>query len=120
LLLKQLGLFYSFRFWHIPWQSIWAIILIIAGGALLFNRSKAGEPGAEKKTEDKKLYRSRVQKMVGGVCGGIAEYFEIDVSVIRILWVIGTLLSAGVGILVYLIMLIVFPEHPLEFDEKTK
>ncbi len=120
LLLKQLGLFYSFRFWHIPWQSIWAVILIVAGGALLFNKSKATQEDSNKETPDKKLYRSRSQKMVGGVCGGMAEYFDLDVSVIRILWVIGTLLSAGVGILVYLIMLIVFPEQPFEIDEKVQ
>lgn len=120
LLLKQMGLFYAFRFWHIPWQSIWAIVLIVAGGILLFNKSKTREEGGEEGSADKKLYRSRIQKMVGGVCGGIAEYFELDVSVIRILWVIGTLLSAGVGVLVYLIMLIVFPERPFEIDEKVK
>ncbi len=119
LLLKQFGFFYAFRFWHIPWQSIWAIILIVAGGALLFNKSKVRVEGEEKETDDKKLYRSRIQKMIGGVCGGIAEYFDMDVSVIRILWVIATLLSAGVGVIVYLIMLIVFPEPPFEINEKA-
>ena len=54
--------------------------------------------------------------MVAGVCGGLAEYFDLDVSVIRILWVIGTLMSAGIGVLIYLIMLIVFPEKPMEVD----
>ncbi|TFG97240.1 MAG: PspC domain-containing protein [Calditrichales bacterium] len=61
---------------------------------------------------EKKLYRSRQQKMIGGVCGGLAEYFDLDVSLIRVIWAIGTFLSAGAGILVYIIMLIVFPEAP--------
>ena len=56
--------------------------------------------------------------MIAGICGGLAEYFDLDVSIIRILWVIGTLLSAGVGILVYIVMLIVFPEQPIEVDDK--
>jgi phage shock protein PspC (stress-responsive transcriptional regulator) len=56
--------------------------------------------------------------MVGGVCGGLSEYFDIDVSVIRVLWVIGTLLSVGLGILAYIIMLIIFPEQPEELDDK--
>jgi phage shock protein C len=120
LLLKQLGLFYSFRFWHIPWQSIWAVVLIVAGGALLFNKSKTSHEEGNNETVAKRLYRSRLQKMIGGVCGGIAVYFDLDVSVVRILWVIATLLSAGVGILVYLIMLIVFPEQPNEIDEKVQ
>jgi phage shock protein C len=63
------------------------------------------------------LFRSRRERMIAGICGGLADYFSLDVSVVRILWVIGTLMSAGVGIIVYLIMLIAFPEEPLEADE---
>ena len=111
LILKQLGLFYSFRFWNIPWQSIWAIILIIAGGALIFNRSKSGEEGAEEKSEDKKLYRSRVQKMVGGVCGGIAEYLNTDPTIVRLIWALLTIVSGFfLGIILYLVAWIIIPE----------
>ena len=56
--------------------------------------------------------------MISGVCGGLAEYFEIDVSIVRVLWVVGTLLSVGFGILVYIVMLIVFPEKPVAIDSK--
>jgi phage shock protein PspC (stress-responsive transcriptional regulator) len=119
LLFRQLGLFYSFHFWHIPWQTVWAVLLIIIGAVLLFNKTKAGSGEGEEGESDKKLYRSRTQKMIGGVCGGLAEYFEIDVSVVRVLWVIGTLLSIGLGVLAYLVMLIVFPEGPEELDNKN-
>ncbi len=118
LLFRQLGLFYSFHFWQIPWQSVWAVILIIIGAVLLFNKTRSEKTESEEKDSDRKLYRSRSQKMVGGVCGGLSEYFDIDVSVIRVLWVIGTLLSIGLGILAYIIMLIIFPEHPEELDDK--
>lgn len=61
----------------------------------------------------KKLYRSRTDKQVFGVCGGIAEYFEIDTTIIRLLWSIAILL-AGTGIWIYLIFVMVVPLEPLD------
>jgi phage shock protein PspC (stress-responsive transcriptional regulator) len=116
LLLRQMGVFYSFEFWHIPWQSVWAIILIIIGALLLFNRDKEKEGG---EISSKKLYRSKTQKMISGVCGGLAEYFEIDVSIIRVLWVLGTIISAGIGIVAYIIMYFVFPEQPENINDES-
>ncbi len=63
-------------------------------------------------TEVKRLYRSRTNRQVGGVCGGLADYFNIDVTLIRLLFVI-TAIFGGPGLLVYLVMLIVVPEEPL-------
>ena len=60
----------------------------------------------------KKLYRSRVNKMLCGVCGGIAEYFNIDVTIVRLLAVLLGL-SAGQGILIYIIAAIIIPEDPV-------
>ena len=119
LILRQTGLFYAFNFWHIPWQSVWAILLIGIGILLLLNRQKAAK-GEKPEEPERKLYRSRSQKMIAGVCGGLAEYFEIDVSVVRILWVIGTLLSAGVGVLIYVVMFFLFPESPEEYNHDIK
>ncbi len=118
LFFRQLGLFYAFRFWHIPWQSVWAIVLILIGAVLLFNKSRKDKAEDAGEGMEKKLYRSRHQKMIAGICGGLAEYFDFDVSIIRILWVIGTLFSAGVGIVVYIVMLIVFSEQPKDLDDK--
>ena len=61
----------------------------------------------------KKLYRSATDKKLGGVCAGIAEYLEVDATVIRLAWVIFTLLG-GAGILAYLIALLVMPNPPVE------
>lgn len=58
-----------------------------------------------------KLYRSKTQKMVGGVCGGLAEMFGIDVSIIRILVAI-SMLFFGTGFILYLIAWLVIPEAP--------
>lgn len=57
----------------------------------------------------KKLYRSRNDKVLAGVCGGIADYFGIDSALVRIAWVVFTLIG-GAGIIAYIICAIVFPE----------
>ena len=62
----------------------------------------------------KKLYRSRKDKMLGGVAGGLAEYFEIDPTLVRIAFVV-TLMLGGTGMLAYLILWIVVPEEPYTF-----
>lgn len=60
---------------------------------------------------NKRLYRSTKEKMIGGVCGGMAEYFEIDPVLIRILFVVATFVG-GSGILAYIICWIIIPERP--------
>ena len=56
---------------------------------------------------NKKLYRSSTNKMICGVCGGIGEYFDIDPTIIRLLWAV--LACSGTGIVVYLIAAIIIP-----------
>jgi phage shock protein PspC (stress-responsive transcriptional regulator) len=60
----------------------------------------------------KRLYRSRIDRMIGGVCGGLAKYFDIDPTIVRVLFVVGVFLS-GAGILAYIILWIVVPEEPI-------
>ena len=62
--------------------------------------------------EVRRLYRARNERMIGGVCGGIGEYFNIDPTLIRLLFVIGTLFGGPMGPIAYLIFLIVVPEAP--------
>ena len=57
----------------------------------------------------KKIYKIEKGKKICGVCGGIAEYFDIDPTLIRVVWLLA-LLCAGVGLLAYLICAIVFPK----------
>jgi phage shock protein C len=61
----------------------------------------------------KKLYRSNKDVQIAGVCAGIAEYFKIDVSFVRIGWSLATLLM-GSGIIVYLIVWTVVPQRPIK------
>ncbi|MBB6186843.1 MAG: PspC domain-containing protein [Rhodanobacter sp.] len=60
---------------------------------------------------EKRLYRSRNDRTLAGVCAGIAEYFGWDPTLVRVAWVLLTLLG-GSGILLYLIMWLVMPEAP--------
>lgn len=59
----------------------------------------------------KKLYRSRNNRMIAGVCGGIGEYLEIDPTLVRLLWLLFAL-GMGSGIVVYIIAWIIIPEEP--------
>ena len=61
---------------------------------------------------EKKLYKSNRSKMIDGVCGGIAEYFGIDPTVVRLIWVFFSLMG-GCGILAYLVAAIIIPRNPV-------
>lgn len=58
----------------------------------------------------KKVYRSRSDRMLGGVCGGIADYFNVDVVLVRLLWVLA-FLAEGIGLIVYIIAWVIIPEE---------
>lgn len=59
---------------------------------------------------EKKLRRSRQQNMIAGVVGGLAEYFDLDVTVLRIVYVLVSLFSAAFpGIVLYLILWVIMP-----------
>jgi len=59
----------------------------------------------------KKLYRSKNNRMVAGVCGGIAEYFDIDPTLVRLLTLLFVFLG-GAGVVTYLIAWIIIPKKP--------
>ncbi len=64
-------------------------------------------------SEYKKLYRSTKDRMLGGVAGGVAEYFNVDPTLIRLAFV-AMVLWGGSGLLLYIIMWIVVPDAPVE------
>ena len=59
---------------------------------------------------NKRLYRSNESKVIAGVCSGIAEYFDIDPTLVRLGWVLFSLLG-GSGLLAYIIAAIIIPER---------
>ena len=69
-------------------------------------------------TETQKLYRSRDERMIGGVCGGLGEFFGIDPTWMRLLFVLLTIFG-GSGVLVYLVMLLIVPEEPLDVTSSS-
>lgn len=63
--------------------------------------------------ERKRLYKPRNNKMICGVCAGIADYFNIDPSIVRVLWAV-LALAAGTGVLAYIACAIILPEGDTE------
>ena len=59
---------------------------------------------------DKKLVRS-ANKKIAGVCGGLAEYFGMDASIVRIICLLATIFTAFAGVLIYILLMIVMPEQ---------
>ena len=62
----------------------------------------------------KRLYKSRTSRMISGVCGGVAEYFNIDPTIVRLALVLIAFGSAGTGIIAYIVAAIVMPEAPFD------
>jgi phage shock protein C len=60
----------------------------------------------------KKLYRSVTDKMLAGVCGGLAEYFAVDPVIVRLVFVLAVIFGAGSGILAYIILWVIVPQRP--------
>ena len=60
---------------------------------------------------DKRLYKSNENRMIDGVCGGIAEYFNMDPTLVRLGWVLFCALG-GSGIIAYVIAVIIIPRKP--------
>ena len=63
------------------------------------------------KMAKKRLYRSKKERILGGVCGGIADYVDADPTIIRLIWVLLTILTGfAAGIIGYLICWLIIPE----------
>ena len=58
----------------------------------------------------KKLYRSRRNRIIAGVCAGLAEYLQVNPTIVRLIYAVFTLFSMGAGILLYLLAWIMIPE----------
>ena len=105
--------------WHAisgNWFNIlFAIGLIGFGIYILLNRNDDKKSISNLRISG--LYLSETDKKLGGVCGGIAESINIDSTIIRLIWVLGSLLSAGIGIVLYIICMLVFNKPS---DEKIE
>lgn len=129
-LLNNIGWFAFHHVWTISWGMILPILLILLGMALIYsaqqsrNRNRkvdesqqqegeAAMNAQQQETPYKRLYKSRRDRKLFGVCGGLGDYFNIDPTMIRILFILLTIFSAGTGLLLYIAMAIFVPDETL-------
>ncbi len=62
-------------------------------------------------TSVERLYRSKSERMLFGVCGGLATYFDLDPTLVRLIFVLLTL-ATGIGLIIYIVMAIITPQDP--------
>jgi len=109
--------FHLFRPWFVSWDKFWPIIIILIGVFYLYHVMKQEKKQSEDTNMDfneKKLNRSTKEKMIGGVCSGIAKYLNIDPVLMRVLWILVTLFSGIIfGVIVYIILLVIIPEEEI-------
>ncbi len=60
---------------------------------------------------DRKIYRSKTNKIISGVCGGLGEYFNIDPAIIRLFWLVLAISTGGSGIITYIVCSLIIPEE---------
>jgi len=60
---------------------------------------------------NKKLVRSKTDKVIAGVCGGLGKYFDIDSNIVRAVFAVGTVLGAGSFAVIYLVLWVVLPDE---------
>ncbi len=126
--LEILPIFDWFEWWNIfSWGTMVSLIIIAIGVLLIFNHYKislTNEPSTsdnspevggqpERPYTSKVLQRSVKDKRLAGVCGGFAEYLDIDSTIIRLIFILLTLGSFGLGLFLYIVLAIVMPQGKL-------
>lgn len=117
------------EWWEVSWEYVFPLMLVAIGVFLMARPARSsGEPAPEDKRSARKtsgpasgprLHRSKTERKIGGVCGGLAAYFGVDVSIIRVAFVFFTLWPFGLGAVVYLVMMLVMPEENLVASTKS-
>ncbi len=97
---------YLWGMWGLSWKLIWPLFFILLGLAIILHKGSPQQRG--------RLHRSRQERIIGGVCGGLGSHFTLDPILFRITWVVGTFASWGIGIVAYLAMLFIIPEEQPE------
>ena len=97
------------QFFNSVARFIWPIVLIVAGVFILWAVKKGKLDGLQARQTHGELRRSRTDKRLAGVCGGIAYYFGVDSAMVRIMVVILGLLFTLVVVVAYIVMIIVVP-----------
>jgi phage shock protein C len=126
-LLDNLGVSLWHHWWGL-WDVMLPIVLILAGVAFLFGgrnyvssatplddtggSSEASQPEVTSGPR-RKLYRAVYERKLFGVCGGLGQYFNVDPTIVRVLFIVSALASFGLTVLLYAVMAIVLPKEPI-------
>ena len=104
-----------FNPWFFNWDRFWPVVIILLGLFYLIYVLKQNKEGEDTASAPKsKLFRSRNEKVIGGVCGGIAKNLHVDPVFVRIGWVILTLFTKiFLGIIVYILWMVIVSEEPV-------
>jgi phage shock protein PspC (stress-responsive transcriptional regulator) len=100
------------QLWNLFWTLFWPMVLIGLGVVLLLGITGRGVDWRGVLRGQRPLVRRRNDRVIAGVCGGLADFLGIDASVVRIVWAIGSTATLGLGVMVYVILLLVMPEAP--------
>lgn len=101
------------RFWDSDINMFLAIVILGLGIYLLYTK-RAELAAMVNEGTGVPLHLAKNDSKVAGVCGGIAESIQVDSTLVRFLWVFGTFMSAGIGILLYLVLALILPSEPNE------
>jgi phage shock protein C len=97
--------------WHTMsgnWFNILFAVALIGIGIYILLNKRNGDEKIGSNLNLSGLHISETDKKLAGVCGGIAETISIDSTIIRLIWVLGTLLSAGIGVVLYIVCMLIF------------
>ena len=110
-----------FIIWDIFWDNLLnifvALFLVGSGIFLLYSRSTTVKGSSEDTQDWEPLHLSDEDKKLAGVCGGLGVSLGIDPTIIRALWVFGSLMSVGIGLLLYIILAVVLPERTIMTED---
>ena len=110
-----------FDLWFFDWDIYWPIIIIGFGILYLVHTLRQVKEGAGSGKKFDKFYRSRKEKVIGGVCGGIANNLKVDPVIVRIGWIILSIATKFLlGVILYIVCMIVLAEEPVEVKVKPE
>jgi phage shock protein C len=120
--LSNLGVSIWAHWWHLPWEIVFSVLLILAGVAFLMggrnglhgsveHHAGAPEGSAIPPPPVSRLEKSRSDKKIFGVCGGIGRNMGVDPTIVRFAFVLGGFASFGLAVLMYVLLAIFLPKE---------
>lgn len=119
----------DYIYYDLSWRTIWGLFLIVIGSVLLYLQYKNRDAEPDTSTETGEvdettspptsdipfnIFRSRSDRKLAGICGGIAEHYKVDPSIVRLCAILLIFASQGLGVLVYAALVFILPEAPPE------